>query len=108
MFLTLFCKHLPCPKCRHHANEYLESHMTYSDLDSRENIVKFLNDLHNDVNKRLGRRQVTLREHYEIVRGNERPPLKSNGVDLTLNIVCIILLIALFIKLKRKESGNTV
>lgn len=33
-------------------------------LDSRADLVAFLNDVHNDVNRRLGKREFTLEEHY--------------------------------------------
>lgn len=84
--LYLFGLHLPCPKCSRHWMEYLQSHLTEEALGSREALVRFLNDAHNDVNRRLGKRVFTLEEHYRVFsRENNAPasllPLRSRLMD---------------------------
>ena len=64
--LYLVGEHLPCAKCRTHFLDYLERHLTDEALAGREALVRFLNDCHNDVNRRLGKRTYTLREHYDV------------------------------------------
>ena len=53
---------IPCEKCSVHALNYIEK----SDLDTvcknRKSLFKFFVDLHNDVNKRLGRPTMTLQD----------------------------------------------
>ena len=70
-FLHLFALHLPCPSCRQHFQSLLQSSVPTSDataFDSRESLVKFMNDAHNEVNVRLGKRIYTLEEHYRVYR----------------------------------------
>jgi hypothetical protein len=40
--------------------------MTEDTLKTRSSIVKFLNDAHNEVNARTGKRVYTLEEHYRV------------------------------------------
>ena len=45
---------LPCPSCAYHALSYLEEHVP--DLSRRESFLQWTIDLHNNVNKRTGKR----------------------------------------------------
>ena len=64
--LNLFGAHLPCPTCRRHFHAYLDTHVRPETFTTRESIVRFLHDAHNDVNLRLGKRVWTLKEHYRV------------------------------------------
>ncbi len=48
---------IPCPSCRPHAVSFIENMKDSLDkvVSSRENLIKFYTDLHNRVNKRLGK-----------------------------------------------------
>ena len=63
-FLYLFADLLPCPKCRSHFKTFLDSHLTDTSLSTRDNLVAFLNDAHNEVNRRTGKPTYTLDQHY--------------------------------------------
>ena len=65
-FLYLFGAHLPCPKCRAHFKEYLDTHIEASDFTTRKSIIAFVHEAHNDVNVRLGKRTWTLHDHMEV------------------------------------------
>lgn len=70
-FLKLFAKLLPCPTCSKHFCGMLDERFVSSSchaLTSRANFVEFIHDLHNEVNKRLGKRIYTLEEDYEIFK----------------------------------------
>ena len=74
-FLHLFARHLPCPMCRKHFQALLARSLDDAALTSRASLVAFLNDAHNEVNMRLGKRVWTLDEHnraYSARRGGVR------------------------------------
>lgn len=61
-FLHLFGNYLPCPTCRQHFAEYIDTHLDAS-IDSRDKYIRFLNDAHNEVNRRRGAPTLSLAEH---------------------------------------------
>lgn len=57
-FLQSLCTLLPCPQCRMHYAAYLKSTIPSTmagPLKSKQGLVKWTIDLHNDVNERLGK-----------------------------------------------------
>ena len=90
-FLHLFAKHLPCPSCRDHFMELLYEEISSIEsehLTSRKNMVKFMNDTHNSVNLRLGKRVFTLEEHYKVYTPESKPRF-VNLIYITLVIITI-------------------
>ena len=86
-FLHLFALHLPCPSCREHFTDLLKRNIPEATADafrSRDSLVMFMNDAHNEVNRRLGKREFSLTEHYAIYRPREyaKPPDTSCLVPL--------------------------
>jgi hypothetical protein len=57
---------LACGSCTTHVAKYLTDNPIDEHLDTREALVIYVNRMHNTVNKRLGKRDVTLKESYEI------------------------------------------
>lgn len=64
--LYSFADFLPCPKCRVHFQIWLDQNLTLDRLRSRKSFVAFMNEAHNAVNARLGKKQFTLQEHYDV------------------------------------------
>ena len=80
-FLHMFAVHLPCPTCRTHFVEMLVEQMPGAHcgvLESRDTLVAFCNSLHNQVNRRLGKREFTLKEHYAVYH-RRRGKFRGNG-----------------------------
>jgi hypothetical protein len=71
-FLFSFSAHLPCPRCRRHFDAFLSEHLRDDTLRTHASVVSFLHDAHNDVNVRLGKRVLTLEEHYHQYSLRER------------------------------------
>ena len=69
-FLHVFGSHLPCPKCRMHYREFMSRNMPPAHELDRERAVRLMNDCHNSVNRRLGRREFSLEEHYAWMRSS--------------------------------------
>jgi len=49
--ILYICKHIPCPICKEHANKTLQQ-VKLNKITTRENLIKFLWDFHNIVNRR--------------------------------------------------------
>lgn len=62
---------LACGKCSKHAREWVEQHRQYQDqiCSSRDNLVKFYVDMHNNVNIRNGKPVITVDEVYRKFSG---------------------------------------
>ena len=69
---------IPCPVCREHYKEHLISKPISTFLDSRTDIIKWTIDIHNSVNKTLGKSEWTLEEvllYYEKIGNRNRSPI---------------------------------
>ena len=64
---------IPCEKCRIHYTQRLERNPIMNYLDSRQSLFKFTIDLHNQVNKSLGKRLYNYDEVVEIYREHYNP-----------------------------------
>jgi hypothetical protein len=99
MFLYLFAKRLPCPKCRMHLKEYFDEHISSSTFTRKEHIVRFLHDAHNNVNKRLGKAVWTYEEHCLLYsRSYEN---KNDIVSTEMFISLIVIYVLIFIYNRR-------
>ena len=64
-FLASVGSVLPCRRCRSHCESYVRSHMRGAGaacLAGREEVSRFLVEMHNEVNARLGKAQVPYEE----------------------------------------------
>lgn len=95
--LLLIAEHLPCPSCRRHFRAYLETHLNEGVLASRQTLVSFLNDAHNSVNLRLGKRVYTLDEHY-------RAYARRRPVLVPVEALLFVGLLAVFICVRRSRK----
>lgn len=97
-FLVLFGKFLPCPRCRVHFLSFLERNMTRDTVRTRENLVRLMNDAHNEVNKHNNKRTFTLREHYAWITSS---PDSHKGDRSTLCFIfCCFFLVCIVTKKK--------
>lgn len=81
--LGLLANHLPCPTCASHFRTFLQRREMPR---TRSALVSLLNDAHNEVNVRLGKRTYTLEEHTRLFANPVDP------VEQHLGIFFIILL----------------
>jgi hypothetical protein len=71
-FLREFGARLPCPRCRAHFADFLDRRLGDGALATRERLVALLNEAHNEVNARNGRRVYTYAEHCRVYRRPRR------------------------------------
>lgn len=72
-FLYTFAALMPCPKCARHFTRLLDERMPAAGPSTRAELISFLNDAHNDVNRRRGKRVYSLSEHYRAMDRRARP-----------------------------------
>ena len=86
---------LPCEKCKGHYKQNIQKYDLNNSLDNREDLVKWLIDLHNDVNRDNGKKVWSYSEVY-----NKYDNLhNSNLVNkiLIFVILCIVLVLIFFL-----------
>ena len=69
---------LPCAVCREHYKEHLVQNPITPFLDSRTDLIKWTIEIHNKVNKALGKKEWTLEEvltYYERIGRRNRSPV---------------------------------
>lgn len=109
-FLWTVARFLPCPACRTHFAAYLDVHMTHRRCNTRADAVRFLNDAHNDVNRRLRKREWTLREHYEVYAVETvrvGPKLGVASAATCCALVIVVCVVANEAKLFRRRFRQT-
>jgi len=100
-FLNLY-NFIPCEKCRINYQKHLEQiPLTDNIMNSRNELIKWLFDIHNIVNKETGKRELKFKEFIEIytmdpeeVNKNKR---KRNIIIIGIIILVILLVINKFV-----------
>ena len=91
---------LPCETCRYHFEENLTKYPLTDDiLSSRYKLVVWLITIHNDVNVRLGKSQVSVETVIEKYTGINTNKNKLNEWLTPLLLVILIIVLITYIKL---------
>ena len=69
-WLTCLSATIPCKNCSHHYGKYIQKHTNELDdiCSSKNKLFNFLVDIHNKVNKRNGKREISYEEARWIYR----------------------------------------
>lgn len=82
---------LPCDTCRRHFKNHLKKYpLTYDILSSKRELIKWLIDVHNEINKMNGKREYYYDEvlsYYDKLYGNE------NTVEFDIRYLYIFFII---------------
>lgn len=62
LFFNLLKNIIPCEKCRNHYIYYFNKYKIQNFLNNHNDLIKWVNNLHNDVNKRLYKKTYSLKE----------------------------------------------
>lgn len=114
MLISNLISTLPCRYCSHHALIYVYHHPM--DLSSREALIIWMNNFHNEVNRRTNKAEFTLEESIaatqSLLRINETKTLiyskKPNNLHIILPIVILTLVTLSFIFIKNVNLRGTV
>ena len=101
---------LPCEKCKGHYKQNIQKYDLNNSLGSRQDLVKWLIDLHNDINKDNGKPVWSYSEVYNKYQDMYKSGSNMNKV-LIFVILCIVLILIFFLfniydgkKTGRKQS----
>jgi len=86
---------LPCPGCASHYATLLQQHPVGGAVTSRSNLIEWVNKIHNEVNRRLGKPVVTLEEYFMMNRNLDRPPVVTYEPILLGIILALFVLVAI-------------
>lgn len=106
-FFTMIGQYLPCEKCRVNYKTNIQTlPLTDVVLSSRNNLIKWLFDLHNIVNKETGKTQLTYDKFNDIYLNNKQEENDNNNIQYKYGILIIlaVILIILFIIYKKSCS----
>lgn len=78
---------LPCPMCIEHYKKMLSKFDLDNNLKSKDDFVYLLNDMHNQVNKRLNKKIYSIDEANKIFLKNGKPIIIHNAIIQYLKII---------------------
>ena len=88
---------LPCNKCKAHYQQNIQKYDLSESLDSRENLVKWLIDLHNDVNRDNEKPIWSYSDVYNKYREMyNKTNIYNNIIIFTIILIVLILIFFLF------------
>ena len=67
------CNNLPCPACSSHARGYLKKH-NFKHINTKENMIKILWSMHNDVNVRIKKQKIEYDDMLKIYENEKIEP----------------------------------
>jgi hypothetical protein len=104
-FFMMIGQYLPCEKCRVNYKTNIQTlPLTDVVLSSRNNLIKWLFDLHNIVNKETGKTQITYDKFNDIYINNKQDDNDNIQYKYGMLIILAVILIILFIIYKKSYS----
>ena len=101
---------LPCEKCKGHYKQNIQKYDLKNSLGSRQELVKWLIDLHNDVNKDNGKKIWSYSDVFNKYQDMYKSDSLINKVIIFV-IICIVSILIFFLyniydgkKVSRKQS----
>lgn len=83
---------LPCQKCAYHYSKHLRKYPIDIALKSKDDLVKWLIDVHNEVSKSLGKREYSYQEVIDIYTDEMGNVLGRVSV---INVIILLILLTL-------------
>lgn len=78
---------LPCEACKRHYNTYFLQHPIGPHLDRRKDLIQWVVNIHNFVNKNLGKRELTVEEVMIIYKNlNPVSPFDKTNTDELIKV----------------------
>ena len=85
---------LPCEKCRYNYKNHQKKYpLNDTVLSSKQNLVNWLIDVHNEVNIMNGKKTLNYEEVMNIYFGHKKKPYKINKKYLILLLIFVIIII---------------
>jgi hypothetical protein len=100
-FINSFAKVLPCSRCRIDFSDFVSSTLSEESvhLNSRNDLIDYVNDAHNYVNKKLGKKEFTKEEcRAKFLSTND-----SEDIHIVYIIIFTILIFYILTNIKKKN-----
>jgi len=97
---------LPCEKCAYHYTAHLRKFPIDSALETREKLVRWLINVHNEVNKSLGKREYFYEEVIDIYKDEMDGVLGRVSITNTLLLIIILVFLYLLITGRIRITQN--
>lgn len=88
-YFNSVANNLPCEKCKKHYIRELMLNPITTHVHSRRSVIKWLIDLHNKVNMRLGKRVLSYKEVYAIYEETDNSALVATTIFCTAMLVLL-------------------
>lgn len=97
-FLLNLWKVIPCQSCAIHYKENIkEQPILDEDLENTETLFKWTVDIHNKVNKQLGKKKMTVEDARKMYL-NKQPEKKFSQGSVIIIAICVLLVTFVLIK----------
>ena len=97
---------LPCEKCKDHYKQNIQKYDLDSNLDSREDLVKWLIDLHNNVNKDNGKPVWSYDEVYNKYDNLHNSNMINKVIVFVILSIVLIMIFFLYNIYDGKKTGR--
>ena len=85
---------LPCARCAQHYSNNLKKYSLDNALETRDKLINWLIDIHNEVNKKNGKRIYSYDEVKKIY--NDMYSIKNNQINWNMILIFIIIILISF------------
>lgn len=106
-FYESFAFIIPCPECKVHYTQMLNDHPIDPYLESRDSLSRWVVLVHNKVNERLGKKQISYQQAVEQYNKQFLPATKKDKRIKHCAVVLLILVIAFIFTWTRKMHKAT-
>jgi hypothetical protein len=95
---------LPCENCRGHYLQYTRDFPLTDDiLSSKYKLIKWFVDFHNAVNRRLGKKEISIEKVIAMYTNNNNSNILSEYSNIIIIVLLIFLVIMLIAYMKNKQ-----
>lgn len=104
-FLGALAFILPCPMCREHLKRYISDTLTPDVFAGQLSLMKWINDVHNDVNRRTNKPQVSFSEMMLLCEKGCRTtaPYKCTTKKLKTLTILVLVFALLYLIITRRR-----
>ena len=103
---------IPCSVCKNHYAQHLQNNPITPSLDTKQNLVQWVIDLHNEVNKTLGKKIYQYDEVINLYKKeystNYKESKKNNYLlrywHVSLYVILILVCVYIYIRCYRKKK----
>ena len=102
---------IPCDKCRIHYRQHINNNPVVNHLKNSDTLFRYTIDLHNEVNKSLGKKIYSYEEVAKIYRNHYNKPYSvkniKNKIFNVRNLIILIVLIVIGVLIKVYRNKYT-